>query len=291
MNSKGHGTKSFIFSLSVIVFITMLLILILKIFIFSILKIPSSSMEPEIKSGEYILVNKLIPGPRLFKNFEFSKSNSKPQTYRIKGVRTIQRNDVLVFNFPYSNRTKLGLDLNVYYVKRCIAIPGDSFYIDNGIYKVKKCHDILGCIENQRLISNAKQTDFPPSVYNCFPKKSSYNWNLKFFGPLYIPRKYDRIIIDTTNIRLYKSLIEYETSYKITVKNKYVFLNNRPIRSYTFQMNYYFMSGDNVYNSRDSRYWGLLPEDHIVGKATMIWKSADPISGDLRWNRILNTIK
>ena len=68
-------------------------------------------------------------------------------------------------------------------------------------------------------------------------------------------------------------------------------LNDSIIDSYTFTTNYYFMAGDLVRDSRDSRYWGLLPEDHIVGKAAIIWKSVDPYSGDVRWERVMRTVK
>jgi signal peptidase I len=272
LNIKEHKITSYFYITFFIVAIFIVLLVFFRVFLFSTFRVPSSSMEPEIKSGEYVLVNKLIPGARIFKNFDFLKNNTRPQIWRLKGFRCVKRNDVLVFNFPYSNRAKLGLDINVYYVKRCIAIPGDSFYIDNGIYRVKKCNDSLGNVKNQKRMSLSREADFLPAVYNCFPKKSSYNWNLKFFGPFYIPRKADHLAIDTLNIKLYENLIEYETNGRIKIKNRHVYLNDRIIQYYTFQTNYYFMSGDNVFNSRDSRYWGLLPEDNIIGKVALVWK-------------------
>ncbi|MDD3322726.1 MAG: signal peptidase I [Paludibacter sp.] len=275
----------------VLVLVAVVLAVTLRIFVFSTFKIPSPSMEPALKSGDYIIVNKLIPGARIFKDYDFLENNSKPNLWRLKGVRSIKRNDVLVFNFPYSTKGKLSLDINKYYVKRCIAIPGDTFYIDNGIYKVKGCKDTLGNIENQMRMSHSLESDFESNVFQCFPKRSSYHWNLKFFGPLYVPHKGDCLNIDTMNISLYRQLIEYETARYIKQKGGQVLLNDSCISKYTFQTNYYFMSGDHVLDSRDSRYWGLLPEDHIVGKASIIWKSEDKYSGEIRWNRVMKFIK
>jgi signal peptidase I len=248
-------------------------------------------MEPALKSGDYIIVSKLIPGPRVFKNFDFLESNSKPLFWRLKGFRAIKRNDVLVFNFPYSSKNKMCFDVNLFYVKRCVAIPGDTFYIDNGIYKVKGCTDALGNIENQKRIMQSSIQDLKSVVYNTFPKGSAINWNIKYFGPLYVPRSGDCLKINMLNVKLYKKLIEYETGQTVKEQGDVVLLNDSCINSYTFKINYYFMAGDLVFDSKDSRYWGLLPEDHIVGKASVIWKSADPYSGDIRWDRVMKAVK
>jgi signal peptidase I len=127
-------------------------------------------------------------------------------------------------------------------------------------------------------------------VYRCFPKQSSYNWNLKYFGPLYVPRKDDCLDINSLNISLYSKLIEYETEKIVKTKGSEISLNDSVIYKYTFLKNYYFMAGDLVQDSRDSRYWGLLPEDHIVGKAVIIWKSKDGNSGKYRWERFFKRI-
>ena len=264
--------------------------IVIRVFLFSSFKIPTPSMEPAVKPGDYVLVNKLIIGPRLFKNFRFLKGE-KVETLRLPGLRRIRRNDVLVFNFPYSDGDKLSMDINVYYLKRCIAIAGDTFYIKNGFYKVRGCDDTLGNYNNQKMISNLTSAEISSGIYNCFPYNGNQHWNLKFFGPLYIPKSKDKLLIDTSNIHLYRRLIEYETDKTIKIQNDTILLGKNVIKSYTFKMNYYMMAGDYVLDSRDSRYWGLLPEDHIVGKATRIWKSQDPNSGKFRFNRLFIHIK
>ena len=110
---------------------------------------------------------------------------------------------------------------------------------------------------------------------------------LQVFGPLYIPVKGDSVTLDRTNFRLYKKLIEWEQQGSLQYKDSTTFLNGKPIYGYRFQENYYFMTGDKGMNSQDSRYWGLLPEEYIVGKAWIIWKSVDPYTDKFRWDRSL----
>jgi len=246
-------------------------------------------MQPTILAGDYILVNKLVLGGRIYKNFDFMKGGIV-ETKRLWGWRKVKRNDVLVFNFPYSDRGKLDFDLNVFYVKRCVAIPGDTFYIDNGIYKVKNCPDTLGYYKSQRRFADTKQEQINPDVWKCFPYDKAYQWNVRQFGPLYVPGKGDTLRIDTNNIKLYRKLIRYETGKRINIQGDTVYLGNDVLQQYVFKKNYYFMAGDLVRDSRDSRYWGLLPEDHIVGKAAIIWKSEDMKTRKYRWKRFFKTI-
>ena len=273
------------------VLVAILFTLSLRIFLFTTFKIPSSSMEPAIMAGDFIFVNKLIPGTRIFKNLDFLKG-TQIKTKRFKGIRDIKRNDVLVFNFPYeSDWGKIEMDLSVNYVKRCIAIPGDTFCIDKGIYKIKNCSDVLGQLFHQENLSNMPDSTFQHEIWNCFPFDTNYRWNAKNFGPLYIPGKDSKIEIDTLNILLYKNIIEYETNKYVSVWNGSVYLDGEELNIYIFEQNYYFMSGDFVFDSKDSRYWGLLPEDHVIGKAAFIWKSKDIHTNKHRWNRFFKKIK
>jgi signal peptidase I len=281
--------KTVFFWFKIVIF-GLLLALVLRLFVFSSFKVPTPSMEPAILAGDYILVNKLAYGARLPKNFNFMKGG-KFETFRVKGFSKVKRNDVVVFNFPYPDWWGIGWDLNLYYVKRCVALPGDTFYIDKGIYKVKNCPDVPGNYEAQRRFSKVRTEEIRPETFHCFPNSEDYHWTVKLFGPLYVPCKGDTLAIDSKNIALYRNLIRYETDREIYLKNDTVYLDNDPLQSYVFHQNYYFMAGDLVFDSRDSRYWGLLPEDHIVGKATVIWQSKDMQTGKRRWKRCLKTIR
>jgi len=232
----------------------------------------------------------MILGPRVFKDWRFFKSGNW-EMKRLKGIRHTKRNDVLVFNLPSCNNnwSKIELNFNENIVKRCIGIPGDTFYIKNGIYKVKGCLNKLGVYSNQLELSTRNDLALD-SAFKCFPYDSIHHWTLRNFGPFYIPKSNDTLNIDIKNIELYRKLIVYETKKSIEIKHGKVLLDGKPITQYVFKLNYYFMSGDNVFNSYDSRYWGLLPEDHIIGKVSFIWKSEDENTGKFRWKRFFKGV-
>lgn len=242
----------------------------LRVFVLAKFTIPTPSMEPAILPGDRVIVSKLTPGPRIIRNLFSLWKDGKPEISRLR-MFGVKRNDVLVFNFPYPNRNRLGFDYQVYYAKRCVAIPGDTFYIENGIYKVKNCPDTLGNYEAQLHFSKKKAEEIRPEIFRCFPRNDNYQWNVKQFGPLYVPRKGDTLAIDAKNVALYKNLIRYETDREVRVANDTVYVGGEPLHAYVFRQNYYFMAGDLVRDSKDSRYWGLLPEEHIVGKVAIVY--------------------
>ena len=94
-----------------------------------------------------------------------------------------------------------------------------------------------------------------------------------------------------SSVQVYKNLVEYETGKTLSLRDGLVYLDDDKISDYVFKLNYYFMAGDNLFNSQDSRYWGLLPEDCIIGKAVFVVWSKEPVTRKFRWNRLLKTIK
>ncbi len=271
--------------------ITIVLAVIMKVFLFTAFTIPSWSMSPSIMAGDRIIVNKLILGPRLYENWGVFRGE-KTKLIRLKGLREVKRNDILVFEFPYKIPDKIQQGGGVFYIKRCVAIPGDTFYIDNGIYKVRGIDAALGYIEKQKKLSKREEATFDEGLRYTFPKDTvHFQWTIKNFGPLYIPAKGDNIEIDSRSVLLYKNLIEYETGSEISIANGVVYLGESLLDNYTFQQNYYFMAGDGVFDSVDSRYWGLLADDLIIGKAAIVWTSKDKKTGKYRWGRFLKKIK
>lgn len=129
-----------------------------------------------------------------------------------------------------------------------------------------------------------------------FPYDSQYSWNNDFMGPFYIPKKGVTVEINHKTIPLYKRIIEvYEGSElgidnKITQNGTEVLLNGQPITEYTFQMDYYWMMGDNRNNSEDARTWGYVPYNHVVGKPVFVWMSWDGINKKVRWDRVFTTV-
>ncbi len=136
-------------------------------------------------------------------------------------------------------------------------------------------------------ISPMVPNDMDKSPY-LFPYVASDNWTVDNYGPMWIPKKGATIQLTPRNVIIYKRCISVYEANKFEVKNGQYFINNKPATSYTFKMNYYWMMGDNRHNSLDSRFWGFVPEDHVVGKASLIWFSYD--SGP-RWKRIFQKIR
>ncbi|MDR2805608.1 MAG: signal peptidase I [Dysgonamonadaceae bacterium] len=280
-----------IFQWSIILLTIIVLAICMRVFLFAVYSIPTPSMYPAIEPGDKVVVNKQIPGPRIIRNFRSLHKNEKPDIKRLRGFRTIRRNDVLIFNFFNADENCLDMDMNVLYVKRCVATPGDTFYIENGIYKVKNSAEILGCIEMQKQLATTDSSEIEPLLYSCFPYHEQFDWTIKNFGPIYLPKKDENLSLNASNALLYEKMIAYETGKKVTVRQGITYINDSLITEYTFQQNYYFMAGDHVFDSMDSRYWGLLPEDHIAGKVAFIWNTKDVNTGKIKWNRFLKAVK
>jgi len=126
---------------------------------------------------------------------------------------------------------------------------------------------------------------------NIFPHSEAYSWNLEFFGPLTIPAEGVSVEINTTNLPLYRRIIEAYEQNDLEVRGEMIYINGEAATSYTFQMDYFFMMGDNRHSSADSRFWGFVPEDHIIGKPRLIWLSVDKEYGKIRWNRMFRIVR
>ena len=142
----------------------------------------------------------------------------------------------------------------------------------------KKCVDSVSF--------NLAQNDTTQRIY---PNDRKLTWNIDNFGPLVIPRKGLTINLTPINFLVYQQSINILEKSKIEERNNIYFLNGQPVTTYTFSKNYYFMMGDNRHNSNDSRYWGFVPEENIIGKAVIVLFSNE--QDGFRWNRILKLLK
>jgi signal peptidase I len=128
------------------------------------------------------------------------------------------------------------------------------------------------------------------AMVDVFPHDTAnYPWTETNFGPLYIPKKGTTVKLTPENIAIYDRIISVYEENKLEMKDNQFIINGKPTDSYTFKMNYYWMMGDNRDNSLDSRFWGFVPEDHVVGKAWLIWMSYG--KGSIRWSRLFQTIR
>ena len=262
-----------------------------QVFLLASFRIPSDSMEPELVEGDFVAVWKPTLGARLF-NLNATLRLEQTEIHRVPGLRKARRGDVLVFNFPHPNGwDKIEMHILKYYIKRCIGLPGDTLSIRDGRFRINGVGEPLGNLGSQERIGQTPPEEFADGIYKAFPFDSAVGWNIRDFGPLYIPKAGDRIKMDRTGYALYRKLIAWEQKTEIEYRDSTVCLNGKPIQEYRFQKNYYFMAGDKGKNSQDSRYWGLLPEEYIVGKAAFIWKSVDPYTGQFRWERFMKKIE
>jgi len=151
--------------------------------------------------------------------------------------------------------------------------------------KLKAMKNVLSVQPN---IINAGNWD-----QNIFPFSNKYPWNVDNFGPLEIPKKGQTVKLTMDNLPIYQRIIGLYEANDLKVKDSTIYINGSVADSYTFKMDYYWMMGDNRNNSADSRYWGFVPEDHIVGKAVFIWLSMDkdqPFYNKVRWSRLFSFV-
>ncbi len=267
-----------------------------QLFGFASFHIPTDSMMPTIMPGDNILVDKTYMGARIFDFFDASEGK-QVKIRRTPGRKHIKSGDIIVFNFPYSDGwDSIAMDIRKYYMKRCVAVPGDTVvirdcqYFVNGL-RFEKDYDQADRLCRFLDINRDNPEEISRHVFvRAFPNDSTVPWTIRDFGPLTVPARGTRIEMDTENAAVYRNYIEWETGGRISVSNDSVFLDGVLLTGYEFDMDYYFVGGDNVFNSQDSRYFGLLPEPFIVGKASMIWKSVDRRSGRMRKERIFKAL-
>ncbi|EKD32047.1 MAG: hypothetical protein ACD_77C00184G0005 [uncultured bacterium] len=298
---------------------------------------------------------------------------------RMKGFSVVKRDDIVVFNFPHGDTILKGAPTDDYYthvrlngreytnrvygpiavrpddkkdhyVKRCVAVAGDTLQIINGkafvnrvaqqnypgiqsTYTVytngtqinSKIFDQLGLntgeiyydnslpgyqslplneseIEKISSLGNVVEIrpnidiyppDFPDSQLMIFPFEGNFNWTRDNFGPLWIPKAGTTVQLTLENLPLFKRIISSYEKNTLEVKDSQILINGQVSTEYTFKMDYFFMMGDNRHNSLDSRYWGFVPESHVVGTPSVVWFSKDnnkSFPKNIRWKRMFKFV-
>lgn len=253
--------------------------------------IPTWSMAPTLVPGDRVIVNKLIMGARIYTDLDFREGGQELKSVRMKGLRRLKHNDIVVFNYPQVGG-RIAFKINFVYCKRCIGLPGDSLSIDNGHYRCNNYEGVLGLQAEQDRLETVPDDAYDAAGMAVYPFNEHVGWTFKHMGPMYIPRKGDMMVLTAKDGTVYKSLLEYETGKEVTVdwETDRVMLDGVPAEKHTWQHNYYFMAGDNVHDSIDSRYWGLVPEEYIVGVVQMISYAKDKEADTIKWERTLKRL-
>ena len=126
--------------------------------------------------------------------------------------------------------------------------------------------------------------------WDIYPLNGNKHWTRDNYGPVWIPNKGETLMLNLDILPIYERCIRAYEGNKLEVKNGKIYINDKQTDRYTFKMDYYWMMGDNRHNSADSRYWGFVPEDHIVGKPIFIWWSSDPDGRGIRWSRLFRFV-
>jgi signal peptidase I len=274
-----------------VVLYALFIALFLKVFFIEAFGIPTPSMRESLKVGDFLFVNKFLFGIRTPRAVPLTGIRI-PHMKIIPGYSSPQRGDVIVFEYP-GDRGTVEQPSVLSYVKRCIALPGDTIEIAgkrvfvNGDRQMAPDNSIVA----SRTLGRG---DFDVDIY---PKGSGYNRD--WWGPSVVPFEGMEIELTMDNIDQWRLFIEREGhSVRFTAEGS-VQVDGSGYSKYTVENDYYFMLGDNRDNSEDSRYWGFVPEQNIVGKAMIIywsWDSRVPLTSpftlfdSIRWERVFSIV-
>jgi signal peptidase I len=258
--------------------------LLLKIFVLEACRIPSASMEKTLRVGDFLIVNKLAyalrtPPVRIIPALTIPR-------FRLPLLRPVRRGDVIVFDFP-GEPDEVRPAIGAKYIKRCIGLPGDTIesregnLLVNGVRLVAPPQSRSARVEAHERIDGSG-TEGPMKTEQPFPV------------PIIVPRVGMRIPLSGATMSDWSTLIAREGHAVTRTGEGTVLLDGRPAIWYTVERDYYFVLGDNRANSHDSRDWGFVPEENIIGEALVIYWSWDTAAtgglfdrwASIRWDRV-----
>lgn len=294
-NLERHAAKVLVRLVAVMLSLLLLYVLwlVARVFLLDVFTIPSNSMQPTMQPGDRILVSKTLLGPRLYRSLSVRAVPGTLRSFRLRGLRQVRRGDVLVFNAPLHDGC-VNFLVNHVYAKRCLALPGDSIAVVDGHYVNSRYPWPLGLAEEQRHLRAAPDSVFTREVYHVHPFDPRVPWTVKRWGPVYVPRRGDIVPLTPLTATCLRQIVEWERGGPLRIdweRGEVRDSIGRLLRAHEFLHNYYFMAGDNVCDSNDSRYWGLVPEEYIIGVATHILYGRDPRTGRFRRHRFLRRVR
>jgi len=191
--------------------------------------------------------------------------------------------------------TTNGTSINRLLLEKIGISKADQQVFNGSQFLFPMTEEQVSAIEKLNNVTSVKKVNMAAGNWdkNIFPFNENYPWNVDNFGPLQIPKKGETINLTPKNLPLYERIIDLYEDHDLEMKDSTIYIDGKVTDRYTFAMDYYWMMGDNRHNSADSRYWGFVPEDHIVGKAVFIWLSLDKersFPANIRWKRLFTTI-
>ncbi|MDR0983303.1 MAG: S26 family signal peptidase [Culturomica sp.] len=237
--------------------------------------------RPVDKRENYIKRGVGMPGDTLqLKNGVLYVNGIKEDTY--EGLQ-----------YDYVVKTN-GIPLNKKRLKDDLGISYDDFgMISNNAYVLPMTSEMLGKLKKYPNIQEVERVSNKGYNPDIFPFSDNYRWNVDNFGPMYVPKKGVTVSLTPENLPFYERIIDVYEENVLAINDNVIYINGKPADSYTFKMDYFWMMGDNRHRSADSRYFGFVPEDHVVGKASFIWLSLDSdysFPKNIRWRRLFKFI-
>jgi signal peptidase I len=266
--------------------------LVLNSFVVASFEVPTGSMENEIMTGDFLLVNKFLYGGTTPRTIPFT--NIKIPAFKLPAFWSVERGDVIVFMFP-GYRDEVEANPFAYYLKRCMALPGDTLLITDRVVYVNGVPAPYP--RNMKFNSTYLKTkgQLDPRI---FPISSTFNEDN--YGPIVVPKKGDVIPLSNSNFMQWSTFIKRE-GHQIELRRGSFYIDGKETKDYTVKNDYVFGMGDNRDNSLDSRFWGFIPMNSIVGTPLIVYWSWNPdipllsALGDklasIRWHRLGTIVK
>ncbi|KAB2923269.1 MAG: signal peptidase I [Bacteroidetes bacterium] len=238
--------------------------LLLNNFVVASFLVPTGSMENEVMTGDFLMVNKFLYGASTPRNIMFT--NVRLPWTTLPGFRDVERGDVIVFEFP-GYREEVNPSEFTFYLKRCMALAGDTLEVRNRVVYV-----------------NGEQAPLPKNMkFNFSPKPAGYAddrifpptapFNEDHYGPVVVPKKGMSVPLTPATFAQWKTVIEREGHAAAQLADGTVLVDGVRADSYTVQRDYVFGMGDNRDNSLDSRFWGFIPREYVVGTPMFVYFS------------------
>jgi signal peptidase I len=267
---------------------SLLIVMVINGLLVASFVVPTGSMENEVMAGDFLFVNKLIYGGSSPQTIPFF--NTPLPYFRLPGFRDPERGDVIVFIYPGDRDQAEPIDFQ-YYLKRCVAVGGDTLSVRNGVVFINDQQQ-----PNPPNIKFEPISVSPEDHLKTFPENAGFtrdNW-----GPMRIPKAGDVIPLNDSTFRKWRVFILRE-GHSLEREGEIMLLDGKRADTYTIERDYVFGMGDNRNNSEDSRYWGFIPVENVVGTPLMVYWSWDPNIpfsalgdklGSIRWGRIFTGV-